>query len=101
MSPVTIKAQTSPAATPAGASSPADKAALKKAAQGFEAIFLRQMIGTMREAKIGDGLLESGATDQFVELADARTADSMAAQGAIGIADLLVQQLAGREARTK
>jgi peptidoglycan hydrolase FlgJ len=68
--------------------------AIRKAAQGFEAVFLREMIGSMRKAKLADDIFGSVAVDNFREMADARTADSMAAMGAFGIAALVERQLA-------
>ena len=70
-------------------------AQLRAAAEAFEAVFLRQLIGSMRQAKLGDELFGSAATDQFRDLADARLADSMASQGSFGIAELLTQQFKG------
>ncbi|BAV64677.1 rod-binding protein [Sphingobium cloacae] len=72
-----------------------DKAALQQAAKQFEAIFLRQMIGAMRSSSQGEGLLDSSASDQFRDMADARTADSMAQKGSLGIAELLLRQFGG------
>jgi flagellar protein FlgJ len=85
----------------AAAAGPADpkQAELRKAAEAFEAVFLRQVIGSMRQAKLGDDLFGSAATDQFRELADGKLADNMAAQGSFGIADLLLQQFGGRKAK--
>jgi len=68
------------------------KAALQTAAQQFEAIFLRQMIGGMRSQSLGDGLFDSSASAQFRDMADARTADAMADKGSLGIAQMLLQQ---------
>lgn len=65
---------------------------LKAAAEAFEAVFLRQMIGSMRQAKLGDELLGGRAAEQFQELADARLADSMAKQQSFGIAEMLLKQ---------
>lgn len=80
--------------TPAAAAAANDNAArLRSAAQAFEAVFLRQMIGSMRTASPGDGLLDSGATEQFRDMSDARLADDMAAKGGFGIAALLLRQL--------
>nr|AIA92928.1 CAZy families GH73 protein [uncultured Idiomarina sp.] len=76
----------------------ASKADLEKAAKQFEAIFLRQMIGAMRSASLAEGLTDSSATDQFRDMADARTADSMAEKGSLGIAELLLQQFGGNNA---
>jgi flagellar protein FlgJ len=70
--------------------------ALRKAAQGFEAVFLRELIGSMRKAKLAEDALGSGATDNFREMADARTADSIATLGQFGIAAMIEKQLAGK-----
>ncbi len=67
--------------------------ALKKAAEKFEAVFVRQVLGEMRKAKLGDELFGSSATDNFREMADARTADEMSKQGVFGIGALLSKQL--------
>lgn len=66
--------------------------ALKQTAQQFEAIFLRQMIASMRAPSIGDDLFGSDASNQFRDMSDARLADSMAGQ--FGIAALIETQLA-------
>jgi flagellar protein FlgJ len=76
-------------------------APLKKVAQQFEAIFVRQMIGAMRQAKLTDDPLDSSATDNFQELADARTADSIAAHGHLGLAEMIERQLATRSGEAK
>ncbi len=60
-------------------------------AQQFEAIFLRQMIASMRSPSLGDDLFGSDASNQFRDMSDARLADSMAGQ--FGIAQLLEKQL--------
>lgn len=78
-----------------GGASP-QKAQLEQAARQFEAIFLRQMIGTMRQAGQGEGLFDTSASDQFRDMADARTADSMAEKGSLGIAEMLLSQFEGR-----
>jgi flagellar protein FlgJ len=87
-----------PAATPPQAN---EKARLQKVAKQFEAVFLRQMIGSMRQADLGDGALDSSATEQFRDMADARTADSMAEKGGFGVADLLMRQFAAKAAPTR
>lgn len=65
---------------------------LAKAAQAFEAVFVRQMIGSMRQASLGEDLFGSSATDQFRDMQDSRLADQMAADGGFGIARMLMQQ---------
>lgn len=71
---------------------PQPDAALKQTAKQFEAIFLRQMIASMRTPSLGDDLFGSAASNQFRDMSDARLADSMA--GSFGIAQLLEKQLA-------
>ena len=70
----------------------AQRNALRGAAQQFEAVFLRQMIGSMRQAHLGDDMLGSSATDQFREMSDANLADAMSHQGVFGIAQMLLAQ---------
>lgn len=82
-------------ATPAAAPTAA-KTDIAKTAKQFEAIFLRQMIGSMRAASLADGITDTSASDQFRDMADSRTADSMAQTGGFGIAELLTRQFAGK-----
>jgi flagellar protein FlgJ len=70
----------------------AQRNALRGAAQQFEAVFLRQMIGSMRQAHLADDMFGSSATDQFREMSDANLADSMSHQGVFGIAQMLLAQ---------
>ena len=65
---------------------------LVKAAKAFEAVFVRQMIGSMRQASLGDELFGSSATDQFREMQDAKLADQMVDSGGFGVADMLIKQ---------
>ncbi|WP_253344165.1 rod-binding protein [Sphingobium sp. OAS761] len=82
--------------SPAQTGGASQKAALEKAAQQFEAIFLRQMIGAMRSASLAEGITDSAASEQFRDMADARTADALAGKGSMGIAQLLIQQFGAR-----
>ena len=81
------------AATTPDAKSAAEQKKLKSAAQAFEAVFLRQMIGSMRSANLGDGMFDNEGTEQFQSMADSKTADAMAGKGVLGIADMLLKQL--------
>jgi flagellar protein FlgJ len=72
---------------------------LKAAAKAFEAVFVRQMIGSMRQAKLGEDMLGGSATDTFTEMSDAKLADSMAETGSFGIAEMLLKQFQGAGAR--
>ena len=68
-------------------------AQLQQAADAFEAIFLRQMIGSMRSAGLAEDAFAGSSSGQFRDMFDARIADSMAASGRFGIAEALVAQL--------
>lgn len=76
-----------------GTAASAQKDQLAKAAKAFEAIFVRKLMGSMREASLGDDVSGSDAVDQFQEMSDANTATSLANNGGLGIADLLLKQL--------
>lgn len=81
-----------PQTTVSAQHSEAEEAGIRKAAKDFEAVFLRQMIGSMRSASLGEDLLGNDAGDQFRDLADARLADDMAEQNSFGIANMLLKQ---------
>jgi flagellar protein FlgJ len=74
---------------------------LKAVAKQFEAVFLRQMIGSMRQAKLSDDVMGSDATDQFTEMQDSHIADNLASKGVLGISEMLVKQFAARVASSK
>ncbi len=76
---------------------PADqKAELDKAAQQFEAIFVRQMLAAARKASLSDGLFDNQATEQFQTMQDSNYADMMAQHGGLGLAKTIAQQLSSR-----
>lgn len=93
-----MQVTTTPAATAPSGAGTANKAALEKAAQQFEAIFLRQMIGAMRSANLAEGISDSSATEQFQSMADSCTADALAGSNSMGIAQLLIRQFGERVA---
>ena len=65
---------------------------VQKAAKGFEAFFLRQMMEDMRSASLGDDIFGSSATQNFQEMADAQLAENLSDTGAFGIAKMLEKQ---------
>lgn len=73
----------------------AAKSELRRAAEGFEAIMLRQMLAAARASDMGDDLFGGGAgQDTFAEMRDAHFADLGAVSGMLGLADMLEAQLA-------
>ena len=97
MSALTPLPAQKPATAPA-ASTPqtADRAQLRKAAQGFEAIFVRQMLSAARAASLGgdDALFGGQAQETFAAMRDERFAEIAAKTGAFGLAKQLETQLA-------
>ncbi|HLZ78620.1 MAG TPA: rod-binding protein [Sphingomonas sp.] len=83
----------SPLAATPDTQATAQQTKLKSAAQAFEAVFLRQMIGAMRQSGPGDGMLDNEASNQFRDMADSKMADSMAQKGVLGIAEMLLKQV--------
>lgn len=78
---------------PAGASA---RDQLKGAAKQFEAIFLRQMLASARNADFGgEDLFGGQGEDTFKEMRDARFAEVAADTGALGMAATIEKQLAG------
>lgn len=67
-------------------------AALKSAAQQFEALFLNMVLKSMREAAPQDGLFDSEQTRLYTTMLDQQLAQSLSARG-IGLADIMVRQL--------
>lgn len=87
-------ASTGGATGPAAGKTTESHAALVKAAHAFEAIFTRQLLSTMRNAKLSDDdITGSSSVDQFREMSDAKMADNLSAQGGLGIANMLIKQL--------
>lgn len=88
--------------SPAGAASGVsttpspERAKLREAAQGFEAIFVRQMLATARQTNFGDDLFGSQANDTFNQMRDERFAEIASKAGSFGLATQLEAQLAGR-----
>lgn len=90
MTPVAPASARLPDRTPGNAQ---QREQLVAAAQAFEAVFLRQLIGSMRQANLGDDLAGSQAVSTFRDMSDARLAEQMAATGGgFGIARMLIAQ---------
>lgn len=77
----------------------ADKrlAEIQSMAADFEAIFVRQMLTTMRNSSLGEGLFDGQGMEQFRDMQDAKIAESMAQKGVFGIAQLLTRHLEDKD----
>ena len=68
------------------------RAAIGKAAQQFEALFMQMVLKSMREATPKSGLLDSAAGELYTGMLDQQLAGKVAA-GGTGLADMIVRQL--------
>ena len=72
-------------------------AALEKVARQFEALFLQMMLKNMREASPGDGLFDSDSSLFYRDMHDKQMAINLSQDSKIGLADMIVKQLGGKE----
>jgi len=79
------------------ASTDASKAALKKAAAQFEAIFTQMLLKSMRKANEAfedkESPLNSSSVKFFEDMHDQQLSTELSSNGSLGLADLIVQQL--------
>jgi len=69
---------------------------LKAVANQFEAIFLEMLLKQARESKLSDGLFDTDADDNFVQMFDAELAKSSSELVDIGIAEAIIEQMTPR-----
>lgn len=70
------------------------RAALKGAAQQFEAVFLQMVLKSMRDASPKEGLFDSEQSRLYQSMLDQQLAQTMSARGSTGLAALIERQLA-------
>lgn len=68
------------------------KAVIKAAAKQFEALFMQQLMKSMREASMSSGLMDNGGTQLGTELLDAQYANQMTGRPG-GLSDMIARQL--------
>jgi peptidoglycan hydrolase FlgJ len=73
-------------------------AALKETAQQFEAMFLQEMLKSMRQTVDKSELTSSSATETFENMFDKEVAFKMAQKGGTGLASMLVAHLEKQKA---
>ncbi|WP_428560127.1 MAG: peptidoglycan DD-metalloendopeptidase family protein [Solidesulfovibrio sp. DCME] len=72
------------------------EAKLREACQGFESVFISQLFKEMRATVPKDGMLHGHYEDQYYSMFDKAMSDKMAADGGIGLADMMYRQLRGQ-----
>lgn len=70
-----------------------DPAALKAAAQQFEALFLQLVLKSMRDATPKEGLFDNDQTRLYESLLDQQMSQVLAAKGGTGLAKIIESQL--------
>ena len=70
-----------------------NRASLAKAAQQFEAIFVRQMLAAARKSEFGGELLGGQGLDTFRQMQDEHFADLAAKEGSFGLGKMIEKQL--------
>lgn len=69
--------------------------ALREAARQFESLLAQMMIRSMREASLGEGLLDSEQGDLYQDMLDQQLSAELARGRGLGLADVLIRQLSG------
>lgn len=72
--------------------------AVKEVAKQFESLFLNMVMKSMRQAKLGEGLLDSQQSEFYQEMYDQQMALQLAGKPGIGLADVIAKQLGPKAA---
>jgi len=67
--------------------------ALKAVAEQFEALFIQQMLKTMRDAKLAEGLFDNDQSELYIDLYDKQLAITLSKANGLGLSDMIVEQL--------
>lgn len=66
---------------------------LRKVAGQFEALFIQMMLKSMRDAGLGEGLMDSEHTKTYQSMYDQQLAIDMSKKQGLGLAEMMVRQL--------
>ena len=87
-SPASSSSATSSAASPASSSG-----GIRHAAEQFEALFVGQLLHSVRESSTDDSDDDSGTNSTFLELAEEQMAQALATRGGLGMATMVMKEL--------
>ena len=73
-----------------------NESSLQMAADQFEAIFLENLLKQARESKLSDGIFDTSADDNFVEMFDKELANTSSKLVDIGIAEAIIRQMSSK-----
>lgn len=72
-----------------------DRAALRKAAEGFEEMFLKQILKSARSGPLAEDITGGQGVDQFRDMFESEIARTSAGRTGFGIADAVERQFLG------
>ncbi|MBI4806200.1 MAG: peptidoglycan DD-metalloendopeptidase family protein [Desulfovibrio sp.] len=93
-SPEVVKTLTGQAMNKRLSPGPSEEKKARDACEGFEAVFIGQMIKEMRKTVPKDGMLHGKHEDEYVSMFDEELSKTLTKQGGIGLADFMQRQLA-------
>ena len=67
--------------------------ALKEVARQFEAVFMQMVLKSMRDANLGEGILDSDQTKFYQEMFDQQLALELPKKQGLGLGDTIIRQL--------
>ena len=67
--------------------------ALHEVAAQFEAIFIKMMLKSMRDASLANGLFDSDQSEMYLDMFDNQIALDLSSKGVFGISEMLIRQL--------
>lgn len=79
----------------------ADERRLREAAREIEAVFVQQLLKTMRQASPVGGVLSGTGQRVYQDMMDEQLGRAMAKGGGLGLADMLVRDVLRRQAGAK
>ncbi|MEN8738290.1 MAG: rod-binding protein [Phaeobacter gallaeciensis] len=65
---------------------------LRTASEGFEALFVNQILKSARSTSLGPSLLDSSATETAQSMLDSKMAEVSAGRAGLGLADAIYRQ---------
>lgn len=73
------------------------KGSLDQVARQFESLFVQQMLKSMRQAGLGEGLMDSEQSLFYRDMYDQQLSIHLAESGGMGLADVIKRQLGGAD----
>ena len=74
-----------------------DRETLRKVAGQFEALFIQMMLKSMRDASLGEGLMDGEHVKTYQSMFDQQIALDLSKRNSLGLADMMVRQLSRSE----